>query len=175
MAEAETPLYRATAQVYLDHLYEPGQEIAGYLGIPNRAMEPLNAAAEDAVAARDLRRAVVRNPEQAAVVAVVSEADTLRDEILKADSLNGSLVADLARVTGERDAALASLGAANVAASDLRAKVDEAETATLTALENLDKANAEIADLKAQVAKFDHDGNGKAGGSNKRGATKASA
>ena len=53
---SEAPRYSVVAQTYLDRLYEPGDTVSGYTGPPNRALKPLNSAAEHAVEAESAAR-----------------------------------------------------------------------------------------------------------------------
>jgi hypothetical protein len=54
---ADGPVYRAKAQTYLDRLYEPGDTVTTWDGAPNKALEPLNEAAELAFMEADETRA----------------------------------------------------------------------------------------------------------------------
>ena len=53
------PRYRVTARSYFDRLVEPGAEIE-YAGVPGSNLEPLDASARAAVAARDAAGYVAR-------------------------------------------------------------------------------------------------------------------
>lgn len=87
---SETPRYKAKGQIYLfDRLLEDGEAFASEL-VPGKAWQPVNAAAEAAVAARsaDLtkRGAVVLAPSPAAFTDT-SEVEDLRRELSEANTL----------------------------------------------------------------------------------------
>lgn len=154
----EAPRYKVVAQTYLDKLYEPGQTVV-FEGVPNRALEPLNEAAEFAVLeAEDGRKARAgrvipgspasfETPPHVAVVA----AEVVALEVQ---------VADLQ----------ALLTAAGETIAEKNGYIQEYETDLANAKADLATAQAEVAELKAAIKPLDGDGDGKPGGAAKKGA-----
>lgn len=131
---SETPRYKAKGQIYLfDRLLEDGEAFASEL-VPGKAWQPVNAAAEAAVAARsaDLtkRGAVVLAPSPAAFTDT-SEVEDLRQELAGAK-------ADVDNLTSKLEAQADALANANTLAAERLALLDFAE--------------AQIASLQTELA-----------------------
>lgn len=144
---SDAPSYRATAQVYVDRLYEKDQTFSSN-AVPGKAWEPLNEAAVAAVAARAEAKKTPNMipPSPAAfVVEVPPHVAAVAAEV-------AAVEAELAEANREGDELAVKLAGVETELAEKKGLIQEYETDLANAKAKLDDALAQIAALQVELA-----------------------